>query len=736
MTFVIIFLMAINPFYEANFTSLPMRSLSVFSNPAGLGINRGAEIYGTYHYDPDIITAGLSLSSLGLGIFNELDGNTVYEIGVGYKLPGAFSLGYAYQFGDTSESILGVECRVNRKFTLGYRTIMGDKYHMFGGISIRPFDEYLTLSCDFEYEGIDSIFTYYWGGMFMPMSGLKMYFHANEDFDWQAGLEISLGKMKLAGTYSDAEEKITGGILLSAQSYPTAIPKKNKISALTLSGDYPEIKKKTFFSIPIRSEQGFTKLLSDLRSLISQSNIPVIVIKIKNTRLGSAQTEELMSVLNALKNSGKEIVFFADNYHGTLLYSLACTGDEIILSPLGTIKIPGLAIRKPYVKGTLEKLGIEFDVSHAGKYKSAVEMIERTGMSEADREQISKILDDLYHPALKEIAEGRGKSVAEIEELINTTGYFNCDEAIEYGLIDKMLYEFELDDYLREKYGKISVIDFKSLVSEETVSEQWQTDYPKIALVIAEGTIVPGQGKPNFFQSSLIGGEKYAEIFDRLSKDKSIKSVIFRINSGGGDAFASEKIAYAVAKCAGAKPVIVTMGDVAGSGGYYIACLADKVFASNNTITGSIGVFGLNPVTIGLYEKVGITWDYVKKGEHSDAYWGLRHLNEEEMEKFDSEVLWYYDKFTKRVPDGRQMSQSRVDSLGQGRIYSGSHAQEIGLIDATGGFLDALDAAKKSAGIEGAVELVVYTGEDKFSFFNRANLLADVLFKMPDYEIK
>jgi protease-4 len=713
-----------------------MRSISVFSNPAGLGINRGAEIFGTYHPNPDIITVGLSLSSLGLGVIKEIDGTTIYEVGVGYKLPGAFSLGYAYQFGDASNSLLGIECRANRKFTLGYRTTLGEIYHMFGGISIRPFEEYLTLSCDLEYEGIDSIFTYYWGAMLMPTEGLKMYFQANEDFDWQTGLEISLGKMKLAGSYSDAEEKISGGIMFSAQSYESFMPKKNKISTLTLSGEYPEIKRKSFFGIPLKAEQGFTKLLGGLRSLKAQDHVPVIVVKIKNSSLGSAQTEELTDILNELKDSGKRIVFFADNYHGTLLYSLACTGDEIILSPLGTVKIPGLAMRKPYIKGTLEKLGIEFDISHAGKYKSAVEMLERTGMSEADREQISKILDDFYYPACNKIAKGRSISIDSLEELINDTGYFNSDEAIEYGLVDTMLYEFELEDYLHEKYGHMSVVDFSRIVNEDFVTEQWQIDLPKIALVIAEGSIVPGQGRPDLFQSSLIGGERYAEILNNLARSNDIKAVILRINSGGGDAFASEEIAYAVEKCAATKPVIVSMGDVAGSGGYYIACLANRIYANNNTITGSIGVFGLNPVTKGLYDKIGITWDYVKKGEHSDAYWGLRHLNEEEMEKLDKEILWYYDKFTKRVAEGRQLTQDRVDTLGQGRIYSGKHAQEIGLVDVTGGFLDALDAAKESSRIKGDVEIIVYSGGDKFSLLNRTSMLSDILFRMPDYEIK
>ncbi len=736
MTLMLFFMIATNPFYEANFSSLPMRSLSIFSNPAGLGINRGAEIFGTYYPDPDIIMTGVSLSNLGLGMNKNLDGATYYEVGLGYKFPGAFSLGYAFQFGDHSEHILGVEARVSRKLTLGYKTTTGEKYHMFGGISLRPFEEYLTLSCDLEYEGIDSISTYYWGAMLMPTNGMKLYFRADEDLDWHAGLELSFGKIMVAGSYCQEEKKLSGGILLSAQSYETFMPKKNKITTLTLTGDYPEVRRKSFFGIPLKAEQGYTKLLNNLKSIDDRNDIQVIVVKIKNSKLGAAQIEELGKALSRLSESGKKIVFFATNYPSTLIYGLACVGDEILLSPLGSIKIPGLALRKPYIKGTLEKLGLEIDVSHVGKYKSAIEILERTSMSEADREQITRLLDDLYYPVIDKISKARGKPVDEIEELINRAGYFNSDEALKYGLVDSVLYEFELNDYLHNKYGKMVITDFSDIIGEEIVVEAWRHDKPKIALVIAEGSIVPGQGKPDLFQTSLIGGEKYAEIFNRIAKDDQIKAVLLRINSGGGDAFASEKIAYAVKQCTEVKPVIVSMGDVAGSGGYYIACFADKIYANLNTITGSIGVFGLRLITKGFYEKLGITWDYVKKGEHSDAHWGLRHNTEDEMELYDKEVRWYYDKFTKRVAEGRKLTQEQVDSLGQGRIYSGIHASEVGLVDETGDFLDALRAAKVLSGIKGDVEIVVYPGEEGFSLFNKASVLTGILYKMPGYEVK
>lgn len=733
MTLILIFVLSVNPFYEANFSSLPMRSVSVFSNPAGLGIQRGAEFLFTYH--PDKILSTTSLANIGFGI-TKIDTLKYYEAGLGCKLPGAFSLGYAYQFGDTSNHIFGLIGHPSPYLSLGYKTTLSDRYHMFSGISIRPFKEYITISGDIEYEGIDSILNYYYGGVIQPLDGVKLNFHADKEFNWNTGIELSFGKIKLAGAYSSIDEKFSGGIIVSAQTYKTFIPKRNKITKLRLRGSYPEMDRKSFLGIPLRIKQGFTKLLSDLESLISRDDVQVVLVELRNHSLGSAQLEELRNVLTKLKNANKKIIFFADSYNNILTYELACTADEIILSPLGSVAIAGIGMRSLYVKGSLEKLGIETDIVHVGKYKSAAEVLSRTDMSAADREQTGKILDDFYYPILDNIARTRNKTKEEVGTLIDSIAYFNSDDAKEYGLIDTTLYEFELENYVKDKYGKMAVVNFDDLINEKIVDESWQKKQPKIALVIAEGFIVSGEGKPNFFLPSLIGGDKYAKIFEAIKNDKTIKAVVFRINSGGGDAFASEEIAYALKRCAEKKPVIVSMGNVAGSGGYYIACLADKIYADNRTITGSIGVLGINFITKGLYDKLGISWDYAKRGEHSDQFWGLRHFTEDELEKAEKEVRWWYDKFTSRVAQGRKMSQQRIDSLGQGRIYSGKYARELALIDETGGFLNALDAAKKIADIKEDVEIVVYPRNLSFSFLNDTDTQGRVMYLMPECELK
>lgn len=725
------FMITTSPFYEANFSSLPMRSMSLFSNPAGIGIQPGAEYILTCH--PARIMTGISVGNLGLGM-TKMDSIAYYEAGLGVKLPGAFSLGYAYQFVSPNH-IFGLIARPSQYLSLGFRTTIGDRNHILAGIGLRPFREYLTLSADLEYEGIDSIFNYYYGGIIQPVQGVKLNFYTDKDLNWNAGLEFTLGKIKFAGVYSRIAKKFSGGIILSAQDYKTFLPRCKKITKLTIAGSYPELQRKSFLGIPLSTKQGFTKLLNDLKSLVNRQDVNALLVELNDHSLGPGQLEELKNILTELKKTGKKIIFFADNYPSILTYELACIGDEIILSPSGSVIIPGLAMRRVYLKGTLDKLGIATDIVSVGKYKSATEIFSRTDMSAAEREQLEKILDDSYYPILANIAQARKKTKEEVEKIINEVGYLNSDDARSCGLIDTAIYRFEMKDYLKKKYGKMAIVNFENLIDETIVDETWQNKKPKIALVIAEGSIVSGEGRPNFFESALIGGDKYARIFEQISKDENIKAVIFRINSGGGDAFASEEIVYALKRCAEEKPVIVTMGDVAGSGGYYIACLADKIYADDRTITGSIGVLNVRLINKGLYDKLGISWDYVKRGEHIDALWDLRHLTDEELKKEEKEVKWWYDKFTNRVAQGRNMTQAKVDSSGQGRIYSGKHAKELNLIDKTGGFLQALEAAKERAGIIGDVEIVVYPKSFGFSFFddNRQNR---VLYLMPGWKLR
>jgi len=219
MIFLAIVVFTVSPFYDANFV-LAVRSVSVFSNPSGLGISTGAEAFATYYPEPEVITTGASAGNFGFG-FQKMDTLQIYEIGIGYRLPGAFTVGYAYEFGDTSVHIIGIECRPNQQLSIGYKLELGDKKPMFGGISIMPYLDYITLSFALEYEGIEDTLMFHYGAMVTPLRGLSAFFIADKEFNWHAGLEISAGYAKVTGMYSYQEEKFSGGLLISAQKYET-----------------------------------------------------------------------------------------------------------------------------------------------------------------------------------------------------------------------------------------------------------------------------------------------------------------------------------------------------------------------------------------------------------------------------------------------------------------------------------------------------------------------------------
>ena len=223
MLFLALICFAPGPFYDANFTPLPIRSLSVLSNPAGLGIQTGAEAFITFDRETEVIEGGVCAGNLGFGVVKQ-DSITNYEIGLGYKLPGAFSLGYAYAFGDTSIHVLGVQCRPNEKLALGYRTTLGSTKYMSAGIGIMPYPDYVTLDFEIEYEGIADTFAYYFGARVQPYRGISACFMSDKDFNWHAGIELSLGYAKLAGLYSYEDKKLSAGLLISAQQYRSIMP--------------------------------------------------------------------------------------------------------------------------------------------------------------------------------------------------------------------------------------------------------------------------------------------------------------------------------------------------------------------------------------------------------------------------------------------------------------------------------------------------------------------------------
>jgi protease-4 len=380
-------------------------------------------------------------------------------------------------------------------------------------------------------------------------------------------------------------------------------------------------------------------------------------------------------------------------------YYVASVADRVWTHPLGDVTIPGMGLGTIFLKGTLEKLGIEFDGTRHGKYKSAIETFTEDSLTEPNREQLEAYLDAPYGEFLDAASAGRHVSRDSLEALVNI-GFFNAEQAKQNGLVDSVCYHDQLDSLLKRELKGLSKVGEKEYREDVAQSEDW-TPKSAIAIVYATGSIAAGESRTDFLTGSVtMGAQTMVRAIRQARKDKRVKAVVLRIDSPGGDGFASDMIWRELELCRQKKPVIASMAGVAGSGGYYIACNATKVFALPTTLTGSIGVFNFKLVTEGLFNKLGARRQAVKRGEHADAMSDMRTMTPEEDSMMQAQVDYFYRQFVQKVAVGRKLSYEKVDSVGQGRIWSGFDAKRVGIVDTLGGFLDAVAYAKKVAKLE------------------------------------
>ena len=380
---------------------------------------------------------------------------------------------------------------------------------------------------------------------------------------------------------------------------------------------------------------------------------------------------------------------------------MASVADELHLNPLGDLDFRGFAVIQPYFKGMLDKIGVDMQVTYAGDFKSATEPFRRKQMSPENRQQVREFVESLYGSFLSDIASSRGMTVPELKDIADKWKVRNPEDAVKFGLIDKVGYEDEIMAEMRNRLGleEGAKIPFMSMANYYKAKGPIK-DYSvkdRIAVVYAEGGIEDGEGNPG-----TIGDEEYVKMLRKIRDDDRAKAVVLRVNSPGGSALASENIwrELQLIKDAG-KPVVVSMGDYAASGGYYIACMADTIFAEPTTLTGSIGVFSMLPNAEQLMEdKLGITFDTVKTGQYSTSLTPFYGWTESERQIMQQDVNVIYETFLQRVADGRNMTRDQVHEIAQGRVWTGQRALEIGLVDAIGGLDQALATAANLAGLE------------------------------------
>ena len=430
---------------------------------------------------------------------------------------------------------------------------------------------------------------------------------------------------------------------------------------------------------------------------------------------GYATMEEVRSALEKFRAAGKKIIAY-DVTLSEREYYLSSLADEVIVNPMGMMELNGLSSKQMFFKGALEKYGVGVQVIRVGDYKSAVEPYIRSDLSPANREQTQALITDLWSKFLDTIAESRGLDTDQLQKLVDANGYLESQEAKQANLIDQVGYYDNVATKLRELTGETEATESFRQVDLGTYANRMipsaevaSSAESKIAVIYAEGAIVGGRGS-----IETIGSDRFAEEFRELREDESIKAIVLRVNSPGGSATASEVILREILLTKKEKPVIVSMGNVAASGGYWIAAGADQIFAEENTVTGSIGVFGLLSNIQEIANQNGITWDVVKTGEFADISSNVRPKTEAELAIYQKSVDKTYRLFLRKVARYRNLPVEKVKKIAQGRVWSGKEAINIGLVDRIGGLESAIAYAAEKADLGNSWQLEEYPQQNRF----------------------
>ncbi|MEO5569648.1 MAG: signal peptide peptidase SppA [Bacteroidia bacterium] len=497
---------------------------------------------------------------------------------------------------------------------------------------------------------------------------------------------------------------IIAGLVSSAGGEKATTISANSILEIKLDEPLTErtpnnpLKNIKFPSFDSKNQLGLYDIIKNIDKAAKDNNIKGIYLNLSNVQGGLASIEEIRNALLRFKESKKFIIAYSEEYAQNTYY-LCSVADKVYLNPQGAIDFKGYFTELMFFKGMLSKLEIEPEVIRHGKFKSAIEPFIADKMSNENREQVKRFVDVMWNHTLEKIAESRHKPVDELRLVADSLKVQRAADAVTYGLADQLAYQDEVVKILKEKSGtsvseKLKLISLGKYKHVAAKSSDYVKD--KIAVVFAAGNISSGEGDDDG-----IGSETTAEAIRKAREDNNVKAIVFRVNSPGGSALASEVIWREVALAHKVKPVVVSMGNLAASGGYYISCAADTIVAQPNTITGSIGVFGLlfNIKNL-LNNKMGITTDLYKTGTFSDIGMPTHPLSDAERQIIQNSVEDVYGTFTQRVADGRNMKQADVDSIGQGRVWSGEDAKRLGLVDVLGDFNDAIKIAARMAKLE------------------------------------
>jgi len=460
------------------------------------------------------------------------------------------------------------------------------------------------------------------------------------------------------------------------------------------------VPKMPFIFDPTRSGNviGLNDILKNIAKAREDENISGIYLNTENMTTGIATLLEIRDALLDFRESGKFIISYG-NYYTQAAYYLATVADQVCLNPQGMILFKGLNAELMFLKGALEKLDVDIQIIRYGKFKAATEPLFLKKMSPENRKQITELITSMWEKVTGDISEARDIELARLNRMADSLLIQTADDALNYGLVDKLIYKDELIADLKNKLdidssGKVKFVSLSQYMDVSDKNRSYAKE--KIAIIYASGDVVDGEGN-----EENIGGERISRAIRKARENDKVKAIVLRVNSGGGSALASEVIWREIELAAKDKPVVASFGDVAASGGYYIACAASRIMAEPTTITGSIGVWAAIPNLKGLMNnKLGITFDNAKTNINADFISIMKPLPPYQRDIIQKYVNHIYDVFSTRVAEGRDMSVEKVDGLGQGRIWSGTDALKLGLVDTLGGLDAAIGLAANLANLE------------------------------------
>lgn len=510
--------------------------------------------------------------------------------------------------------------------------------------------------------------------------------------------------------------------IMSASDTETIV-KKNSVMMLDLNGTLVERTQEDPLGILSQwfgdesNTYGLDDILSSIQKAKENENIKGIYLQASSLGASYASLQEIRNALLDFKESGKFIIAYADSYTQGLYY-LSSVADKVLLNPKGMIEWRGIASTPLFYKDLLQKIGIEMQVFKVGTYKSAVEPFIATEMSPANREQVTAFITSIWGQVTEGVSASRNIPIDSLNVYADRMlMFYPSEESIQCGLADTLIYRNDVRNYLK-KLVEIDEDDNLPLVGLSDMMNV-KKNVPKdksgnvVAIYYASGEITDYPGSAT--SEDGIVGSKVIRDLRKLKDDNDVKAVVLRVNSPGGSAFASEQIWHAVKELKAKKPVIVSMGDYAASGGYYISCIADTIVAEPTTLTGSIGIFGIIPNAKGLTDKIGLSYDVVKTNKYADFGNIMRPFNEDEKSLLQMMIAEGYDTFISRCAEGRHMTKEAIEKIAEGRVWTGETAQKLGLVDELGGIDKALDIAVAKAGIEGYTVVSYPAKQDFFS---------------------